>query len=518
MNYEYTNSVLDKKLAKLKECNREIELMIESIDNGSFSNESSFYSESSETTSEISVEPRSFADRVPRYYEKRPHKRSACEKDFRSHSALDVECRRDYTADRCFVLKEPQREINKAKITFRMNRPFIPRPPRPVYSSRDLDERHKKNLNSFENSFRKRIQDETAEFVDRCLSAPLRHSYGSSNDLGTSAKKNISRPPISSAEPRYSKPKTASKVVRQSKEKSFKNLNTWVPNGKIKHPIAASLNNLSDLKKQIENEEKLNPKKEKLKQLEQNWKPNGKIREKSTTRESLKESTKDLKEKTPKVKQVENKIKEMEKGWKHSGLTKETPYPKHIEPPLEKEKSTTDLNKKEDTKIKVLEKKWKPSGKVETPFTPFKSIEVKADAESENIDEKKQIEEKKRKELEKKWKPGTNGVKTTPINKAEPIKVIVDKPPPKPINKPKVAKPFAKTFPPAKVYSKPPAGNTGVKDKPSIKKPIKKETVPIKKPITHDDQLNSTPSKPLNTSKNKLIDQSIINASQTENK
>ena len=114
--------------------------------------------------------------------------------------------------------------------------------------------------------------------------------------------------------------------------------------------------------------------------------------------------------------------------------------------------------------IKELEKQWKPNGKIGQPYVPFKSIEVKPDISK--VDEKKEAELKKIKEFETKWKP--SGSKTVQIKKdtldtlkTNTVPILTEKPP---------TNPLTKSFPQAKVNSKPPTGEI----KPKITKtPIK---------------------------------------------
>jgi hypothetical protein len=463
MDYEYSNEVLDRKLETLRQCNYEIEKMIESIDNDSSSNQCSFYSGSSEKSEEIHIKPGFFEN----YH---------C--DCVSHDDHD-----DYDEKihirRVPVFLRPQSSINKARISFGMNRSSIasrtPKPVIPRYPSQN------RVANTLQKDFQNKIQNETKNFVNRCVSAPLRHSYGSTNDI-----RSLPKPPKSASGPRYSRPKTIFREMTTNKEKSFTNLNKWVPNGNIKHSLAASLNNLTDLKKSIVNE-KPDPKKESLKQREQSWKPNGKIKEKSVPRESqisVKESTEELNEKSTKYKSYENKIKEMEKGWKPNGKAKETQYPKTKEQPaLEKEKSTTNLSNKADPKIK--EKVWKPNGKIEQPYVPFKSVEVKPQAETSKVDEKKEAELKKIKELESKWKPSgkTASVKTADSLKANTTPLVTEKTP---------SNPLTKSFPQSKIKSKPPIGEKLTKK--STTNFINKNKEAFKN-IDNSNPLNSTPTK-----------------------
>ena len=475
MDYDYSNMILDKKLDKLKQYNYEIERMIQSVENESPSNDSSsFYSDSSEKSEGIRIRPGFFDN-----HNNDSYRDPIMDQKYTSASSFDDEdeyMRRD---DRRIFLRDHYPQSNKAKVSFRMSRSMINRPPRPAIP-RYVQPRP---INTLQKDFQIKIKNETAEFMNRCFSAPLR-SYGSVNDLGS-----FTKPPKSSTGPRFSKRKISPKPVISSREKNFTNLNKWVPNGKIKHPLAASLNNLSDVKISIEKEKK-GPKNEILRQKVISWKPNGKIRVMSATRESrnsLKDSKNEINVKLEKQKEIENKVKEMEKGWKPNGKAKETPYPKQTENLSEKDKD--DLNKKEDPRIKELEKKWKPNGKVEQPFVPYKSVDIKTDASK--VDEKKEAEIKKVKELESKWKPGTKS-RTTESLKTE--TVLTDKPPPKP---------FAKTFPQSKVDSKPPIASkpkANVASKTPIKNFIEKNKVAIKKPTKQntsnsDHPLNSTPTK-----------------------
>jgi hypothetical protein len=427
MDYDYSNTVLDRKIEQLKECNREIELMIETLDTDSSSSESIGYSEHNE----ISIDPRFFVNQSSLNYSKRSS--SLYENSYRPHSVYNGRDHDQRNDNRRVFLKEPRNVPNKAKISFSIKRPFVPRPPK-VTINKNTEARQPRIVNDFNKDFQNKIQRETSEFVERCISAPLRRT-GSSYDLKNSVSKQpIPRPSRSSMGPSHSRPKTGPKsmTLSSSKVKNFQNLNTWVPNGKISHPVSISLTNLNDYKKQTEEND---PKNEKIKQLEQNWKPSGKLREKSATSESkisLKETISDEKLNKKKV-----QLKEIENKWKPGGKIKEAAYPKHSlkEPKIGQAESELDLNVKGDTRVKELESKWKPGGKIKEPFVPFKSIEIKN--VSQSIDKKKQEDEKKIKVLENKWKPGTKSQLTVEVSE-QPLRQsttpVVEKPPLKPEN------------------------------------------------------------------------------------